>query len=257
MSSTKTDWPIFVISLSVAVDRQAEITRQMREMDLPFTFVEAADCRHGIPAEFETRIDRALTIERNGYPMSNGEYGCALSHLNVYEMIVSQSLPGAIVLEDDAILTEDFRNFWKSRDYLGYDFVQLCYFDARYWKWRKDTSKSGVVLRRLAENAFMNAGYVISKKGAAYLIEGAKPVSARADWPRDVTRLKAALTVPPIIRHPVPELAQSYIGDRGSLIPTGFDFSAQYAKGWKRLVSLAAWRRFFMKRLSARTTPGF
>ncbi|MBK4218145.1 glycosyltransferase family 25 protein [Paracoccus caeni] len=253
----ESDWPIFVVSLSVATERQAEITRQMQEMGLPFSFVEAADCRNGVPAEFEPQIDRPGTIARNGYPMSNGEYGCALSHLKIYDMILSRNLPGAIVLEDDAILTEAFRDFWKARDYAGYDFVQLCYFDARYWRWPKHVAKSGVELRYLAENAFMNAGYLVSNKGAAYLLEGGRPITTRADWPCDVTRLKAALTIPPIIRHPVPELAQSYIGERGSLIPAGFDFSAGYAKVWKRLVSIAAWRRFLMKRLSIRTTPGF
>lgn len=255
--NNSTPWPVFVISLKRAEDRREAISAQLSEKGINFTFMNAADCTSGVPVHLEERIDRDGTIRNLGYPMSDGEYGCALSHIAAYERIVAEGLPGALILEDDAILTDQLKKFHEAGPYRNHDLVQLSYFDARVWRWKEQKAGPGVTLRFLAENAFTAAGYYLSRKAAIRFMERSLPVRAKADWPFDLKELKPAITVPCLVNHPKPTTEQSYIGDRHQLIPEGFDFSAGYPKGWKRLVSLSAWRRFFMKRFSHRISPGF
>lgn len=41
-------------------------------------------------------------------PLTLGEIGCAMSHINVYEYIIENNIESAIVLEDDAIVSHYF-----------------------------------------------------------------------------------------------------------------------------------------------------
>ncbi len=68
---------------------------------------------------------RNLLIEsaqkkRIGREMADPEFGCALSHLFVYKKIIDEKIDYTIVLEDDAILGQDFAKMikpqsWKSQ----------------------------------------------------------------------------------------------------------------------------------------------
>src|SRR5699024_6250809 len=125
-----------------------------------------------------------------------------LSHQSIYRRIVDEGLPGAIVLEDDAILTPMVSDFLARRGYLEADLVQMIYSWALAYrkKWRELTDR--VMLAPLARNAFAAAGYSISARGARYVLRHGVPVSGFADWPCDVTLLRPLATVPQIIRHP-------------------------------------------------------
>lgn len=110
-------WPIWVVSLPSAQDRRALIARNFAAAGLEFEFFDAIDGRKGLAPEYEAMVDRVRTLERDGTPMTDGEYACALSHQAVYLRIIEEDLPGAIVLEDDAMLTPAFRQFYLERGY--------------------------------------------------------------------------------------------------------------------------------------------
>lgn len=258
MPSDVTPWPILVISLEIAVERRAEITAQMRAAGLSFSFVDAVDGRKSLPPEWEPMIDRQGALRHYGYGMSDGEFACALSHQLAYARILDQGLPGAVVLEDDAILTPEFAAFYWQGKYREADFIQLFCFAARLWRGRGRRILPGVRLFRLAENPFGNVGYSLSHRAASLLRDAAKPLRARADWPADLTRVGAMLTVPSILRHPPPAQSHSYIGPgRANVIPEGFDYSAKYVKGWRRLITPSCWVSFVRRRLSRDINPGF
>lgn len=132
----ETPWPIFVISLAAAQERRRAISAQLQALGLPFILFDAIDARQGVPPEYEALIDRAGTQRNLGRPMSSGEYGCALSHLLVYRRICEEGLPGAIVLEDDAVVGPAFKSFVDQQAYRSAPFIQLDHLHARIWAFR-------------------------------------------------------------------------------------------------------------------------
>ena len=42
-------------------------------------------------------------------PLTLGEIGCAISHIKVYEHMVENNIKSAIILEDDAIVSQHFK----------------------------------------------------------------------------------------------------------------------------------------------------
>lgn len=258
MPSPNEAWPIFVIALEIAVERRIRMTAQLQAAGLEFTFIDAIDGRKALPPVWEAAVDRQGTIDLHGYGVTDGEYACALSHQLVYARILDQGLPGAVVLEDDAILTEEFAEFCRKGGYREADFIQMFCFSARIWRGPGRRVLDRIRLFRLEENCFGAVGYCLSAKAAARLRDAAKPLRGRADWPADLTRIGAMLTVPSIVLHLPPGQLQSYVHETHvNLIPEGFDFSAKYVKGWRRLITPSAWVRFVRRRLSHEIAPGF
>lgn len=117
---------IFVINLKEDVERRQSITKCLNDLKLDFEIFDAVRGknveRHNNPLVYDK--DECLvkhnflskTIMRG--KLSDGELGCALSHLGVYQEIVKRNLPGAIVVEDDFIpdcnLSEVFAAACKS-----------------------------------------------------------------------------------------------------------------------------------------------
>ncbi len=251
-------WPIWVVSLPSAQDRRALIARNFAAAGLEFEFFDAIDGRKGLAPEYEAMVDRVRTLERDGTPMTDGEYACALSHQAVYLRIIEEDLPGAIVLEDDAMLTPAFRQFYLERGYEAAPLIQMFYFQARVWKGRGKTMTSGIRLYRLAEPAFAATGYSISHEAARRIRAESLPIRAPADWPCDTARLGAHVTVPRLIMHPDPaEQASTLTESRAQKDVSNYDPNRRFPKGWRRLVSPASWRRFAMKKASRILSPGF
>ncbi len=251
-------WPIWVISLPGASERRAATRAQLEAQGLPFTFLDAVDGRKRLPARYEDLVDRPGTIAHLGYAMSDAEYACAVSHQLAYKKLVDEDWPGAVILEDDVLLTEKFRTFYDTRGYEAAPLIQLFYFDAVV---RKTGQRSTAAARlvRLVSTAWMTVGYSISAEAAAKLRAHALPLRGYADWPCDTGGLIGHyVTEPRIVFHADPASSQSTIQDsRQGLIPEGFDFTARYAKGWRRLFSLASWKRLLTRGLREHRRPGF
>lgn len=258
LQSSFDNWPIFVLSLASSADRRVAIEQQMGIIGLDFTFIDAVDGRFGLPHACESMVDRKKIIARRGYPMSDGEIACALSHREAYVQISEKCLEGAIILEDDVILTEHFEQFYRQAQFRKADFIQLCYYKAKVWRGRGMSGPQGIRLLKLSENTFTAAAYSISRRAASSLLKAATPITERADWPCNVTKLGARLTYPRIVNHPPRSSSQSLLsGGRAGLIPEDFDFSAGYAKGWRRIITPASWKSFVRNRLSCQINCPF
>lgn len=197
------DWPIFVVSLSHAKARRAAISAQLRALNLAFEMVDAIDGRAGLPADFEDKVDRPGTIVAYGRPLSDGEYACALSHLSIYGRIIEDGLPGAVVLEDDAIVGGDFARFIRDRSYACAPLIQLDHYHARTPRFGLAPQDAGVtLLKKLARNAFLTSGYTISREGAEFILARALPLRQPADWPCDLCLLGPYCADPRLVDHP-------------------------------------------------------
>ena len=238
-------WPILVISLADATERRRQIAQQLDGLGLGFTFIEAIDGRRGLPAPYSPFIDRPGTLAQLGRAMTDGEYACALSHLSVYRRIVDQNLPGAIVLEDDAILRPDFAAFLGARVYEAVDLIQLDHRDARIWRmgWRMRVSPM-VRMARLARNASLTTGYSVSRRAAAHILGHALPLRAPADWPCDVTGLGASAMLHRLVDHPAVE--DSVLEAQRAPLVAGLPRANRALRFFNR----AYWRLWCFKRLT-------
>jgi len=141
--------------------------------------------------------------------MSDAEFACALSHINVYRKIVVDRIPYTLVLEDDVIPQPALSDFLNGQYYQDAGFTQL---DIRK---RPYVQRSGT--RTLFDNyrSYLHAphlpcrgagGYVLSYEVAQYLVMNAVPVRQVADWPDCLQNLiaqqRCRVIYPTLVRHP-------------------------------------------------------
>lgn len=248
VSAPSSDWPIFVISLKDAASRRATISQQLCDCGLNFEFIDAIDGRAGMPPEHEGDIDRPGTETYFGRPLSDGEYACALSHLAVYRRILADRLPGAIILEDDAILGDGFAVFLKERGYDHAPLIQLDHLNARVPRFGATTIQIGsCTLWPLTQNALLGSGYSISAAGAAFMLENALPLRGPADWPCDLRALGPFCAIPKLVSQPEGEADISTLRDERDVMrsrrrraesgPAKYLSSKYWRKRWMRLAT--------------------
>ena len=197
--------PVFVISLPDCVDRRGSIRKSLDDLQIPFEFVDAVDGRHGLDPTYEPDIDREGT-KRKGLTLSDAEFACALSHVQIYRRIVRDDIDWALVLEDDAFATPDLKTFIRERHYTDADLTQLHFFSTRVSRTgQKHLFGSYRSYLRTKFKSQSTAGYVISNHAAKHLQEDGLPITQQADWPKCVEDLIAEKRVrvvhPHIVRH--------------------------------------------------------
>lgn len=190
-------------------------------LGLAFEFVDAVDGRHGLDLQYEDQIDRVGTQRRIGYALTDAEFACALSHLNVYRRIVSENVAYALILEDDAIPFFNLVQFLTRHHYRDADLTQLhCsrpYVRRSGAKRLLDTYMSYLRLPRL--NVLYAVAYTISYRAALHFVRHAVPVRKPADWPSCIDDLSAEgqcrVIHPPLVGHGSVGTIQSIIRSSG------------------------------------------
>ena len=94
--------PVFVISLASAVERRAQIRSHLGELGVEYEIVDAVR-----GTDLDPNFRKEVNPDAN---MSPGALGCYLSHIKVYERMVREKLPAALVLEDDTVLHQSVRD---------------------------------------------------------------------------------------------------------------------------------------------------
>jgi len=89
---------VFYINRDCDLERRVHIEKQLDRPGLVSIRIRGVDCR-AVPEWLNDYYDDRLTP---------GEVGCSASHLTAYAAIRDSNLPYAVVLEDDAELTDDF-----------------------------------------------------------------------------------------------------------------------------------------------------
>jgi glycosyl transferase family 25 len=113
-----------------------------------------------------------------------GEWGCALSHLLLWEYMVARKKPFMIVLEDDVELDDDF--CLKIKEYLenipkDFEISQLLHHKKQEWTLKDKRLKTDnpKVLKGIP--MYGTVGYIISYEGAKKLIKHSKPLKYPID----------------------------------------------------------------------------
>ncbi len=95
-----------VISLEDAQARRDVISARLRSLGIPFEFVPGVDGRK-LDVATHPGYDSLKRCINFGRDLSNGELGCMLAHRNACRHVLDSGYAAALVLEDDALLTDD------------------------------------------------------------------------------------------------------------------------------------------------------
>jgi GR25 family glycosyltransferase involved in LPS biosynthesis len=121
--------PIFIINLPKDTDRRLFMEKQMQDFGLQFQFIEG---KLGSDPEVLANCDDALAIKEHGKVLTTGEKGCAYAHKSVYEKMLREDIPYALILEDDVVLHKNFRDVLdsvmrgdKSFDWLSLEYAKI------------------------------------------------------------------------------------------------------------------------------------
>lgn len=100
--------PVYVISLARAYERRANISARLNDAGVRYEIVDAVD---GRTLDLETlggRLRNDVAYKRYQHRLTKNEIGCFLSHYNLWARMLSERIPCALILEDDACWTRGF-----------------------------------------------------------------------------------------------------------------------------------------------------
>lgn len=100
----------YIINLERSVDRKNNMEEQCRKLPfLDVEYINAVDGRSMNAEERAVAFDEKKFEKRYFSKVLPGEIGCTLSHQKCYRKIVDESLPYALILEDDISLFADIK----------------------------------------------------------------------------------------------------------------------------------------------------
>ena len=115
--------PIFVISLSSSTSRQERCAAMLDKAGLEYSFWDAVDGRLLGADETAQVYDAKRNRTHFKRPLSGSEIGCYMSHLTLWAHIAGLEAPGALILEDDALIDPTLPGFLGALE--GYDIDAL------------------------------------------------------------------------------------------------------------------------------------
>lgn len=183
--------PILIISLKHSPRREV-ISQRLNGLGLKFEFVDAVYGKE-LAEEQLKEIDRDFSVKRfnTKKPLTLGEIGCALSHIKVYEYIVKNNISQAIILEDDAIVSQDFEKIVNLSLNKVPSRKEILFFDhgkAKSWLFKRNLIDGYKLVRYRypSRNSmrciFMADAYLLTLSGAKKLLSNAYPVRMAADY---------------------------------------------------------------------------
>lgn len=178
------DTHAFVINLKSATARRESISRQLETLCIPYTIITAVDGRALSNEEIVSNYDEGAAIKKQR-KLTRAEIATSLSHISVYQTIVREKLPYALVLEDDALLGKNVSEI------LGLlarkippDECTVILLTHVKWYSRRGSSKLGeshLLAKPVPRHAWLAHGYFITQAAAKRLAGALLPISVQAD----------------------------------------------------------------------------
>lgn len=203
--------PIFVISLR-ASPRRPIIAQRLTGLDIPFQFVDAVYGKELSPQQLE-KIDYDFYPARFAAkkPLTLGEIGCAMSHINIYEYMRTHQIERAIILEDDAIVSQEFKTIIKDALNKLPPHAEILFFEhgkAKQWPCRRNLVENYRLAKYISPSQHSKrtitrtTAYLITLKGSEKLLKYAYPIRMPSDYltgALQITNIRAYGIEPPCV----------------------------------------------------------
>jgi glycosyl transferase family 25 len=222
--------PIFIVNLERRPDRKQLIESRLANLGIKnYEIIKAVDGEQ-LPEDLSELYNKDISLELQR-ELKRSEIACSLSHVEIARKIVNDNLEYAIILEDDAELTLELKQFIKDFDLESdkFDFLILGSFSSNeFFNGKLKTKQSPY---RLIEKRsitylgdtqfsigsttihnshyptqvldFVNGthGYMLSNAGAKKLLELNYPVVVQADnvWNYFYEQCKTLFTNPILV----------------------------------------------------------
>lgn len=189
---------VFIIHYEPLTDRKKYIDSIINSLGIPYEFIINNEKTDSLINE---NIVEYYTFNENILPrrLGLGELSVSISHLNVYKRILKENLNYSLILEDDAILCENFIDYINLlfEEVDDYDFIFLsscCNLNTT-----KNTNKF-LYESNLSRCA---TGYIVSNKKLKEVLEISPtistPIDAHLNHIKPLINLKFAWSEPTII----------------------------------------------------------
>lgn len=174
--------PVFVINLERSRYRREFMLSYLARLGVNAQIFQAVDGaklnldelhNHGI-------YDDAIAHQKFSRSLSSAEIACTLSHLGIYQKMIEEDIPMAMILEDDAMFSQGTANKISSvlSELPGdWEFLQLYYLCKEY------VHVTDNMVSFPAKNLMPvgSAGYLIRNSGAKKILENGFPICYPAD----------------------------------------------------------------------------
>lgn len=209
--------PIYIISLSSSQERRKAIEEQLTALGLQYAFFDAIDGN-----QLTVKDDRIYAAIRRrlffGKDLTPGEIGCLLSHRELYQKMINEKIPVALILEDDAIISDHLQAVLHSLINLNISWDMIRFISSKkiYGKMRRiETlpSQDNYILGRPLGIPGGSYGYLLTLQGAQALNKNLRKTYLTIDalhgevWR---TGLSVFNVIPSPVMHP--EFGDSIIG---------------------------------------------
>lgn len=193
--------PVFVIALANST-RAPRLRDRLTELGIPFEQIDAVNGRHLDADTIAEVYEEKRAIRRTGRPLGRGEIGCAMSHRNVYRLMVERDIALALVLEEDAIPGPGFETLWRSVQNLAPEIELLSLYSESGFVRRDAGARCGAFTLHKATYRLTGAvGYVLRRSLAQALLEFTRHIEDFADWPLERPERAQWLALPMPISH--------------------------------------------------------
>lgn len=247
--NTTFNWPIFILSLEGDERRRAPLLSTLSSMGLSAQVLIGVDDRKGLPECEKHRVCQARK-DRSARPLTDGEFACALSHINAYIKIVEEGLPGAIIFEDDARINAGFATFMAKNSYNKASMILLGHGRCRTRWFCTEQLDNRVRLFRILMMPRLAHAYSVSRVAAQTLISVATPVTEVADWPCDISEMDVLAVSPQLALQNVDSMVSSHLGAQRMRVKIE-DSAVRPLNRLKRIlhkrIKKSWWKGFFAK----------
>ena len=220
--------PVFVINLDRRPDRWAAISARLARLGIEATRISAVDAKQLAGMEGAPSRPRVVAAIAN-----------MQSQAEAMRLLLESDCPGALILEDDAVLASDTPTLLESVEWwpAGSDIVRLetGYHERRPLYRPCGRTPAGRDLRRVGKWVGGAAAYLINRRGAHRVIEAFADPVRTSDRTRSVDHTLFDLPVSKIARHLNPvQIVPAMAHQDGS--PSDYD-------EWRKKARLTGWRR--------------
>ena len=173
---------IFVINLERDVERRQSILKQFNQIQLPFEFSNGVLGSSLTQQQKTEWYDDKRAFRNLCQTIVPAHIGCSLSHVHVYQKIIDQNLPYALILEDDVILPEKLGELLSDLEKIIHENnAEVILLSPAQGKNKKNRDVNELIFLLPYKNGYFTSSYIVTQSAAKALIKDLFPINNVAD----------------------------------------------------------------------------